>query len=356
MKADADESPNAAPPSVSAQTDGADLGAPALSGSVPDVVTPEGQGRETGEEMAAKDAPELRPSGPGNVVVNISVASPPSIPKARASGHGKPDPVISGVSVGPLSQPGGRHVSPFGEEFYEPAFTGIAFAFSAGKCTITARLDPICPWGTNGGGDIDVPSANAAVVTAATWRPIKDDLTPAAASPHKSPRTHYFSQALVDRHEKFHGVDDLGWTRSSGLGIVKAWLEARSVAPTTAATDVTTLLHGARGKLIAENFIWYKGGGTSHDSYAGEIRAYADGRTAYQALADAVQVHGIALQAASGQAAGQSAAESQAAVSAREHERSRALGQAAGQSAAESQAAVSAAEAAKRKQPKDMEP
>jgi hypothetical protein len=268
------------------------------SGTVPDIRTPPGEGRQTGEELPA----DLQtPGGVGNVVADIRLSfSQPRTNRARGD---KDDPVVSGVSIGSFSQPGGRVVSPFGSEFYEPAFTGISHAFAGGKCTITASLDVVCPWGTNPGNRADdpsksrtdEPSATDAVVTKTNWPDIKADLTPAAASPFKSPRTNYYSQTLVERHEKFHGTDDHAWTSASGLGIVKAHLEAGTVAPASASADVTALLNSARTKLISENLKWYKGGGTTHGAYAGEIRAYADGKAAYQTLADGVEKHGMSL-------------------------------------------------------------
>ena len=210
-------------------------------------------------------------------------------------GQGKRDAAIAGVSVGAFSQPGGRAVSPSGAESYEPAFTGISYAAAAGKYTITATLDINCPWGTNSGGKTDVPSATDAVVTKANWAAIKADLMPGAASPYKSPRTTCYSQSLVERHEKFHGTDDNAWSAGSALPIVKTHIEAGSITPASAAADVTALLNAARTKLIAENSKYYKGGGTSHDAYAGEINAYVDGKAAYTALANAVEVQGKSL-------------------------------------------------------------
>ena len=228
-----------------------------------------------------------------NVVADIRLDF--SQPKTDRRSDGKHDPVVSGVSVGAFSQPSGRAVSPFGSEYYEPAFTGISYAFAGGKCTISAKLDVVCPWGTNAGGRTDVPSATDAVVTKAKWPDIKADLQPGAASPFKSRRTTYYSQSLVERHEKFHGTDDEAWTSASGLGIVKAHLEAGTVASASAAADVPTLVDAARVKVISENLKWYKGGGAAHDSYVGEIRAYADGKASYQKLADDVETQGKSL-------------------------------------------------------------
>jgi len=299
-----EESKTAATPEPSApvpQTNTVQPG-PVASGTVPDVVTPPGEGKTTEPEMSISAA-DL-PQGRIPVVANLGIG-PLQQPEANdVSASGKHDAVSSGVSLGTFSQPGGRAVGAFGEEFYEPAFSGISWAFSGGKCAITAKLDPICPWGTNSGGDTDVPSATDPVVTATTWKAIHDDLQPASTSPFKSPRTKYYSQALVERHEKFHGTDDLGWTTSTGLGVAKTSLEAGSVTPPATpadaarvGADVTNLLNTARTKLIAENFTFYKGAGTDHDSFAGEIRAYADGKTEYQKLADAVEAQGKKLAA-----------------------------------------------------------
>lgn len=228
------------------------------------------------------------------VVANIGHSfSQPRIDNLAGSKH---DSVVSGVTMGSFSQPGGRPKSPFGAEDYEPAFTGIKYTFAGGKCTIAASLDAICPWGTNAGGRTDVPTANAPVVTSASAPAIKADLQPGPTTPFKSPRKKFYSQAMVEQHEKFHGLDDNDWTKSTGLGIVKSSLEAGTVSKATAAADVHKLVDGARATLIAENFKWYKGAGTSHDSFAGEIRAYADGKAGYQQLADAVGERGDKLQ------------------------------------------------------------
>ncbi|MGA2046968.1 MAG: hypothetical protein ABSG96_04720 [Terracidiphilus sp.] len=265
------------------------------SGTIADIRTPPGQGRSTTSESAAGPRVAADPASPDAAPVTANFNIRFSQPKVAVSGGGKYDPVTSGVTMGAFSQPGGRAVNAFGKEFYEPAFTGISYAFAGGKCTISGTLDTICPWGTNAGGDTDVPSATDPVVTKTSFPQIKADLTPEAASPFKSPRDQFYSQSLVERHEKFHGTDDLGWTTGTGLGIVKTQLEAGSVAAATAAADVARVVDQARVKLIAENLTWYKGGGASHDSFAGEIRAYADGRPLYQALADAVDRQGAIL-------------------------------------------------------------
>ena len=270
---------------------------PAQSGTVPDVITPPGKGKETGggPEEPAEDKPPLKAVDAFPVVARITLNPNPPAP-ALQSGN-KTDPVVSAITQGALSQPPGKPVSPFGAESFEPTFTGISYAFAGGKCNITGTFNPICPWGTASGGDTDVPSATDPVVTKDNWPAIKADLAPGASSPFKSPRSTYYSQSLVERHEKFHGTDDNGWVTSSGLAIIKASLESRNVSNglLTAAVEVAAVVEIARLKAIEENLKWYKGTGTAHDSYAGEIRAYADGKPEYQKLADAVEVQGRKL-------------------------------------------------------------
>jgi hypothetical protein len=287
--------PAPAPPEVAPAVSSLEPQA-SLSGTIPDIITPPGEGKNTAPESAAAEkADGPMPVGAIPVVANIHLNSSP--PRAVHDQGNKTDAVISGVTQGALSQPGGKAVDPFGAESYEPSFTGVAWAFASGKCTISATFNPICPWGTASGGCTDVPSATAPVVTKDNWSAIRDDLKPGASSPFKSKRDKYYSQTLVERHEKFHGTDDNGWTTSSGMGIIKAQLEAGSVATASANADVTALVEAARVKVVAENLKWYKGGGAAHDSYAGEIRAYADGKPEYQKLADGVEKQGKALAA-----------------------------------------------------------
>ncbi len=263
-------------------------------GHIPNIVTPSGSGFWKGTEEMSEAVSISNKEGKGNVVADINL----NFTQTRNNNiiSQKNDPVVSGVTIGTFSQPGGKPVSPFGEESFEPAFENITHAFNSSKCVIKADLDINCPWGTNSGGRINVPSATDAVITKSNYIDIKNDLTPSATTPHKSPRTKYYSQALVEKHEKFHGTDDYGWVKSSGLPIVKATLEAGNISSGIAsATEVSKLVEKSRIKLVNENFKWYKGGGTSHGSYAGEIRAYADGKAAYKKLAEDVEKHGKTL-------------------------------------------------------------
>jgi hypothetical protein len=243
-------------------------------------------------EPSAKEIPDAE--GQGNVSTDINLTF--SQPNEHMGGGGKLDPVSSEVANGSFSQPGGQTVSPFGSESYEPSFSGISYSFKGGKCVIKASLNLKCPWGTNGGGAIDIATAKSSLITKANYKAIKADLAPSSTSPFKSPRTTYYSKALVERHEKFHGTDDKGWTQGSGIALVKKFIEGKTVTSSkSSTTDVNKVMDDARKKLIGENFKWYKGAGTSHDAYAGEIRAYADGKPHYQKLANDIEAHGKTL-------------------------------------------------------------
>jgi hypothetical protein len=188
-------------------------------------------------------------------------------------------------------------VKPWGQAFFEPALSGIKYAVANDKCTIAATLDVVCPWGfTLPPVPVeDVPSPKAPVVTLSTYRAIEKDLRPSTTSPFKSPRHHYYSQSLVERHEKFHGTDNFDWVKSAGLGVVKRIFETYSVRPDQADADVKLLAAFVLAWCCDYASKYYAGSGKTHDEYAGEIRAYADGRWLYDGLADGVVARGSAL-------------------------------------------------------------
>ncbi len=263
------------------------------SGSDPDILTRPEEGRTTAPEQEGADKSDKRLP----VVANISVNHSPVTPASHGD-NSKTDAAVAALTQGALSQPDGGTLgaTEFGKEAFKPTFTSVSHAFAGGNCTITATFNPVCPWTTQSRGRTDVPSATDAVVTKDNWPDIKSDLAPKATTPFKSPRTAFYSQKLVERHEKFHGTEDEKWVTSSGLGIVKTKIESGTVADSPAATtEVAALLETARRLSISENLKWYKGTGTSHDSFKGEIDAYADGKPEYQKLADDVEVQGKKL-------------------------------------------------------------
>lgn len=290
------EAPQATP-EVSAQPEGEGQ----LAGSIP-LITGPGLNKSKGDlddlgriaeasQAATGTATGARGGVPVVLDLDVSFDNSPGTGSATTQ---KQDPGEGSFNLS-FSQPGGRAVSPFGSEFYEPEFANVAWKLEDGKCKISADLKINCPWGTADGGKIDVPSGTDSVVTKDNWQQVRDDLKPSSASPHKSPRTQYYSKSLVERHERFHGTDDWGWSQSSGVALVNAKCAATNINAGSAAAQVTSLMQTCRQLLISENFKWYKGGGSSHDSYAGEIRAYGDGKPHYAALATAVETHGRTL-------------------------------------------------------------
>lgn len=228
-----------------------------------------------------------------------SKSTPKKTTKPTKTTPAKRGNVTAVITKGPLSRPPTGSVDPgdFGTTHFDPTFTGVSSPFTSGKCTITATFNPISPWGTQSLGKHDVPSATARIITADNYPDIVTDLTPASDSPFKSPRDHFYSKALVERHEKFHGWEADEFVKASGIKIIQDHLEAGSVTATDTETQVETLLDGATDKVrhaVRQN---YEGSGTDHDSYAGEIHAYQDGKPEYEKLTADVQTHGEYLKA-----------------------------------------------------------
>jgi hypothetical protein len=209
---------------------------------------------------------------------------------------GKSDKVASGVTLGSLSQPDDLKIKAgkFGSETYDAKFN-VSHSFAKKVCTISGTLDVTCRWGTRSLGKHDVTSGTSPVVTAGNWPDIKRDLTPAKDAPYKSPRKEYYSRDLTERHEIYHGTEDFGRTKSTGMGIVKASLESNTVTPKNADKKIPKILKDAKAAVEKDVKDYYEGGGTDHDSYAGEIRAYLKGKPDYEALADDVEKHGKTL-------------------------------------------------------------
>jgi hypothetical protein len=113
-------------------------------------------------------------------------------------------------------------------------------------------------------------------VTKDTWSDVAKDLKPDATG--RPARATYWAPDLTEKHEKFHSTDDIG-RANLYLPTAQADLNAQAVdAPDDA--KVQALVEGARAKVKADGWAWYNGGG--------EDRAYADGKSSYQARADAI--------------------------------------------------------------------
>jgi hypothetical protein len=217
--------------------------------------------------------------------------------KVEGMSGGKKDKVAAGVTLGSLSQPDGGKVDAgsFGSETYDADFNNVTHNFAKKVCTISGTLDVTCEWGTRRRDRKDVPSGTAPVVNATNWPDIKKDLTPDKDPPYMSPRKEYYSQDLTERHEIFHGTDDYGRTKSTGMGLVKASLEKNTVTPKNVDKKLPKMLKDAKAAVVKDVKDYYEGTGTDHSSYAGEIRAYLKGKPHYEALAAGVEKHGKTL-------------------------------------------------------------
>lgn len=269
------------------------------SGTIDRIGAAPGEAFERGAGEGLEDLPARRDGGT------------PTPPGSGGAGAGPtPTPPAPNLSVtttltSDYDQPNTLSPSPFGAMTPNFEFTNIVWTVSGDTCNISARLACHYPWGINGGGRTDVPSGTDAVVTTVAhpssgkkvWETIVDDLTPGTASPHKSPRTNYWSSSFTARHERYHGTDDYAWVTSTGKPDALAFIQSRTVSRADTATDVTGVLDHAR-RRVAQGSDAYYGVSLAHDARPGEIRAYADGRPHYQALADAVRTQGRALEAA----------------------------------------------------------
>ena len=188
--------------------------------------------------------------------------------------------------------------SPFGA--MTPDYQLTASYTTAGDAVnVSVAFKAIAHWGVAGGGRTDVPSGTDGAVTAANYEDIYRDLVPGTSSPFKSTRTSYWSQALTERHEKYHATDDFKWINAAGLDLAKVFLESSKLKKATIDADLAALMTRVKAKLDRGSLEYYYGGTSDpgHSNRAGEILAYGDGQPHYQALADAVKKQGEALKA-----------------------------------------------------------
>lgn len=253
-------------------------------------------------------APGMRGDGP----------TTPSTGTGGASGSERSDAnltVSSTVTTRMAGQPKTRAVSAFGGMVPVFDFVNLAWTRSGNTVAVTVQVDCSYPYGTAGGSCVDVPSGTDSVVTAANhaasgrkvYEQIKTDLTPRSASPHKSPRDYFWSEALTDQHERYHGTDDYSWASGTGQSAAQAYINTQSVASGDVATALGTVITETRRRMYRGSDEYYWGGASDpgHSARTGEVRAYGDGRASYTALANAAEAHGQSLErAASGSGGG----------------------------------------------------
>jgi hypothetical protein len=224
-----------------------------------------------------------------------------------------------GANLGKVSwaNPGGMAVKAFGSESFKVSYTKASYKQDGPGQPITLNfdLDVNCPWGVNPGGRIDIPSAASPNITADTVDQIVHDLTPVKKEKSwRAPRDVYWSQAICERHEKFHSTDDESWAKGAGKDRFVNFLNAKTIniAPgdvgkkDVLAGKLIAALDSAVADMKVANMEFYTGGAGSYLSYAGEERAFGDGKQPYLELADAIKARGDVLKAEQAQNAQES--------------------------------------------------
>ena len=163
-------------------------------------------------------------------------------------------------------------------------------------CRPSFTLDVECPWGTNDGGKDDVPSATDAIVTADNYEDIVKDLTPALQEKSwVAQRANYWSKSTCERHEKYHSKDDKKWANGPGKTVVKDYLKGQTIPGNDIETELSDLMDAAMTEMSNANWDFYTGGVASYYSFAGEERAFGDGKARYEKLAKGVEKQGKKL-------------------------------------------------------------
>lgn len=232
---------------------------------------------------------------PGDVRVDIHT---PEVDDP--TGRRRADTASAGTVTNTFSNPDtSPSAKPFGSESFKAGYKNASFTTTGGVVKVDFTLDIQCPWGTSSGGKTDVASGADPVVTKDNYKAIVSDLTPELKEKSwRAPRSKYWSEAICKRHEKFHSTDDKAWSEGAGKQVVVSYLNGKTINPATAAADVNTHLNAATKAMDTANFQFYTGGAGSYLSYAGEERAFGDGKQPYLDLATAVTTQGKLLQAA----------------------------------------------------------
>lgn len=251
-------------------------------------------------------------AGGGRKGLSLSVAldlADRETPTQPAVAHATEDKVDPSLKV-KTSVAGGMTVTPFGAMGPEISVTNVGYRAKTkrngnGSVTVKGTVGFDCQWGTNSGGNVDIPSASAAAVTADTWREIADDLTPRKVEKSwVADRRKYYADHLTSRHEKFHAADARGWARGQGIKFFRSYLEKKTVdVSEDDRTDedklgqkMRPILQDGYNAFVQAYVTYMNGTGLTYYSYPCEEKAFGDGRKPYQALADAVEKRGKSLE------------------------------------------------------------
>lgn len=290
-----------------AEADGVDAG-----GAAPGGIEPGEEGMEIGTiehpSLEVRKGPDDRPSpahrsrrrdaGAGvPVQVGSFDTAVSSSRSSAASGHA--DAVAARNMPVFWHNPGGKDVEPFGEEGFNPAAHFVTWSRKkkGDPIRISFLLRAKCDWGVDGDDKIDIKSGSSSKITADNYEDIVDDLTPVLEEKSwRAPRDTYWSKAICERHEKFHSTDDRKWVKGDGASFLKTWIGKQTIDPDLSSKEITAevkdIVEAGLEELSDANVAFYKGGASSYCSYAGEERAFGDGKQPYLDLAAAVKKTG----------------------------------------------------------------
>ena len=211
-----------------------------------------------------------------------SAPVPVPVPDAGAGGL----PVRPVVTVGSHSQTQTADLSPYPELFgistYGVRPTHVSSTTEPDHIRLDIEIGVETPWNVQSRGRIDIPSAESPHITRDTFAAIGNDLRPQDGG--RPRRARYWAQHLSERHERFHGTDDYGWTQRSAASVATSALAGRTLPASPSPDAVRPLVLGALQAVAHGNDAYYGGEHRGDGNVPGEHRAYGDGRESYQQL------------------------------------------------------------------------
>ncbi len=303
-------------PEEEAEEEGPDDGTPAIQisiGTVEPEQAPEAIGAGAGREDrgSARRRPDAtsRRSGRGSTQI-IPVFDLSTSVSQRALSQGSSGDRADAVNAKNVNlsttTTGGAATSAFGAMTPRYSMSGVGASYKKGKVVVAGTLNGSYSWGTNAGGKIDVPSPTDPVVTAANYKQIVADLTPALEEKSwRAPRSQYWSKAICERHEQYHAKDETKWAKSKVLGVMRTYFKKNPIDieederedASAIKTKVDDALVHALRAIDAASTNFYTGGKASYCSYTGEVKAFGDGKVPYKSLASGVDKQGKKLEA-----------------------------------------------------------
>ena len=250
----------------------------------------------SGHDMSyAGAAPEATGTAtPTRLRVNAQLSFDSSLSNRQEEDRlAKPDAVSGTLSSGSSTNKGAVALSAddYGGETATYSVDTISWSSSTpGTVNVKARIFTACLWNVQSLGSTDISGANDADVTSATWKAIVADLTPDATG--RAKRAHYWAQDLTEKHEKKHAKDDID-RAALYVPTAKAWLDTQTVSAPTGKSgedpkvsgEVKALLDKVKDKVKADGWAYYLADG--------EDRAYADGKSSYQARVDGIKARAV---------------------------------------------------------------